>query len=75
MDIKLNWNSSLLLGRAFLATVGAVCDMNTKTLCLTLIDTDVHYDLVRVVRQHVNLVELGNDLAYIAACHCGAEFK
>ena len=75
LDIKLNWNSSLLLGRAFLATVGAVCDMNTNRLCLTLIDPDVHYDLVRVVRQHVNLVEFGNDLGYIAACHCGAEYE
>ncbi|KAF3531578.1 hypothetical protein DY000_02040340 [Brassica cretica] len=46
LDIKLTWNSSLLLGRAFLATVGAV-----------------------------NLVELGNDLGYIAACHCGAEYE
>ena len=75
LDIKLNWNSSLLLGRAFLATVGAVCDMNTNRLCLTLINPDVHYDLVRVVRQQVNLVELGNDLGYIAACHCGAEYE
>ncbi|WZZ60404.1 hypothetical protein YC2023_060511 [Brassica napus] len=57
-DIKLNWNSSLLLGRAFLATVGAVCDTNTNRLCLTLINPDIHYDLVRVVRQQVNLVEL-----------------
>ncbi|KAF3581241.1 hypothetical protein DY000_02031084 [Brassica cretica] len=23
----------------------------------------------------VNLVELGNDLGYIAACHCGAEYE
>ncbi|KAF3536481.1 hypothetical protein F2Q69_00021381 [Brassica cretica] len=69
LDIKLNWNSSLLLGRDFLATVGALCDMNTNRLCLTLINPDVHYDLVRVVRQQVNLVELGNDLVYIAACH------
>ncbi|KAF3566954.1 hypothetical protein DY000_02014522 [Brassica cretica] len=30
---------------------------------------------VKVVRQHVNLVELGNDLGYIAACHCGAEYE
>uniref|UniRef100_A0A0D3CRG1 Aspartic peptidase DDI1-type domain-containing protein n=1 Tax=Brassica oleracea var. oleracea TaxID=109376 RepID=A0A0D3CRG1_BRAOL len=50
LDIKLNWNSSLLLGRAFLATVGAVCDMNTNILCLTLINPDIHYDLVRVER-------------------------
>ncbi|KAF3567411.1 hypothetical protein DY000_02017155 [Brassica cretica] len=27
LDIKLNWNSSLLLGRAFLSTVGAVCNL------------------------------------------------
>ncbi|KAF2556307.1 hypothetical protein F2Q68_00013320 [Brassica cretica] len=75
LDIKLNWKSSLRLGRAFLATVRAVCDMNTNRLCLTLINPDVHYDLVRVVRQQVNLVELGNDLGYIAACHCGAEYE
>ncbi|KAF2553098.1 hypothetical protein F2Q68_00034184 [Brassica cretica] len=49
--------------------------MNTNKLCLTLIDPDVHYDPVRVVRQQVNLVELGNDLGYIAACHCGAEYE
>ncbi|KAF3594862.1 hypothetical protein DY000_02021617 [Brassica cretica] len=29
LDIKLNWNSSLLLGRAFLSTAGAVCNLNT----------------------------------------------
>ncbi|KAF3606762.1 hypothetical protein DY000_02049096 [Brassica cretica] len=38
-------------------------------------DPDVHYNLVRVVRQQVNLVELGNDLGYIATCHCGAEYE
>ncbi|KAF2531898.1 hypothetical protein F2Q70_00029572 [Brassica cretica] len=27
LDIKLNWNSSLLLGRAFLSTVGVVCNI------------------------------------------------
>ena len=49
--------------------------MNTNRLCLTLIDPDVHYDLVRVVRQQDNVMELGNDLGYIAACHCGAEYE
>ncbi|KAF2545532.1 hypothetical protein F2Q70_00022140 [Brassica cretica] len=58
-----------------MATLGAVCDMNTNRLCLTLINPDVHYDLVRVLRQQVNLVELGNDLGYIAASHCGAEYE
>ncbi|KAF3546480.1 hypothetical protein DY000_02009865 [Brassica cretica] len=27
LDIKLNWNSSLLLGRAFLSTSEAVCNL------------------------------------------------
>ena len=30
LDIKLNWNSSLLLGIAFTLTVGAVCNMRTN---------------------------------------------
>ncbi|KAG2311492.1 hypothetical protein Bca52824_023049 [Brassica carinata] len=46
----------------------------TLRLCLTLIDLDIHYDPVRVVKQHVNLVEIGDDLGDIAACHCGAEY-
>ncbi|KAF3519356.1 hypothetical protein DY000_02060352 [Brassica cretica] len=31
--------------------------------------------VVKVVRQHANLVELGNDLGYIVACYCGAEYE
>ena len=49
--------------------------MNTNILFLTLIDPDIHYDLVRVVRQHVNVVEIGNELGYIAPCHSGAEYE
>ncbi|KAF3493796.1 hypothetical protein DY000_02055543 [Brassica cretica] len=48
LDIKLNWNSSLLLGRAFLSTVGAVCNLQTNQLCLTLIDPNAHYDHIPV---------------------------
>ncbi|WZZ14780.1 hypothetical protein YC2023_107869 [Brassica napus] len=44
LDIKLNWNSSLLLGRPFLSKVGAVCNLQTNQLCLTLIDPHVHYN-------------------------------
>ncbi|KAF3586627.1 hypothetical protein F2Q69_00029640 [Brassica cretica] len=44
LDIKMNWNSSLILGRAFLSTVGAVCNLQTNQLCLTLIDPHVHYN-------------------------------
>ena len=42
-DIILNRNSSLLLRRAFLSTVRAVCNMQTNQLCLTLIDPHVYY--------------------------------
>ncbi|KAF2562088.1 hypothetical protein F2Q70_00017365 [Brassica cretica] len=31
LDIKVNWNSSLLLGRAFLSKVGAVCNLQTTS--------------------------------------------
>ncbi|KAF2609100.1 hypothetical protein F2Q68_00044068 [Brassica cretica] len=48
LDIKLNWNSSLLLGRAFLSTVGAVCKLQTNQLCLTLIDPHTHYNPIPV---------------------------
>ncbi|WZZ27317.1 hypothetical protein YC2023_010718 [Brassica napus] len=48
LDIKLNWNSSLLLGRSFLSTVGAVCNMQTNQLCVTLIDHHVNYNPIPV---------------------------
>ena len=48
LDIKLNWNSALLLGRAFLSTVGAVCNLQANQLCLTLIDPNAHYDPIQV---------------------------
>ena len=48
LDIKLNWNSSLLLVRAFLSTVGAVCNLQTNQLCLTFIDPDTQYDPIPV---------------------------
>ncbi|KAF3581364.1 hypothetical protein DY000_02031358 [Brassica cretica] len=40
-----------------------------------LYDRDGHLRNATVVRQQVNLVELGNDFGYIAACHCGAEYE
>ncbi|KAF2608987.1 hypothetical protein F2Q68_00044180 [Brassica cretica] len=43
-DIKLNWNSSLLLGRAYLSTVEAVCNLQTNQLWLTLIVPNAHYE-------------------------------
>ncbi|KAF2556636.1 hypothetical protein F2Q68_00015504 [Brassica cretica] len=73
-NIELNWNSSLLLGRSFLATVGAVCDMNKNKLCLTLIDPNIHYDPIRPKRKVINSVDYGKELGFIGACHCGAEW-
>ncbi|KAF2589798.1 hypothetical protein F2Q70_00038542 [Brassica cretica] len=48
LDIKLNWNSSLLLGRAFLSIVGAMCNLESNQLCLTLIDPHTHYNPIPV---------------------------
>ncbi|KAF2552819.1 hypothetical protein F2Q70_00011825 [Brassica cretica] len=73
LDIKLNWNSSLLLGRAFMATVGEVCDMQTNKLCLTVIDPTVYYDPVRVVKQQTGYMEIGDNPRLIADCHCDHE--
>ncbi|KAF3506481.1 hypothetical protein F2Q69_00005835 [Brassica cretica] len=74
LDIKLNWNSSLLLGRAFLSTVGAVCNLQTNRLCLTLIDPHVHYHPILVKKPQITPRRI-NDLGIIAACHCGAEYE
>ncbi|KAF2573760.1 hypothetical protein F2Q70_00004015 [Brassica cretica] len=74
LDIKLNWNSSLLLGRAFLSTVGAVCNLQTNQLCLTLIDPNAHYDHIPVKKPQT-IPRRINDAGIIAACHCGAEYE
>ena len=66
LAIKLNWNYSLLLGRAFMATVGAVSNMQTNRLCLTLIDPNVYYDPVKVVKTQMPYMEIGDDLGLIA---------
>ena len=75
LDIELNWNSSLLLGRSFLATVGAVYDMNKNKLCLTLIDPNIHYDPIQPKRKVINSMDYGKELGFIGACHCGAEYE
>lgn len=46
MDIQIDQNSSLLLGRDFMAIVGVVRDMQTNKLCLTFVDKNVFYDHV-----------------------------
>ncbi|KAF3555024.1 hypothetical protein F2Q69_00014019 [Brassica cretica] len=74
LNIKLNWNSSLLLGRAFLSTVGAVCNLQTNQLCLTLIDPNAHYDPIPVKKPHANSRRI-NNAGIIEACHCGDEYE
>ncbi|KAL0656706.1 hypothetical protein Bca4012_077290 [Brassica carinata] len=54
LDIKLNWNSSLLLGRALLSTVGVVCNLQTNQLCLALIDHNAHYDPTLAKKPHMS---------------------
>ncbi|KAF3594734.1 hypothetical protein DY000_02021465 [Brassica cretica] len=46
LQIKSCWKSSLLFGRSFMATVGAVCDLKKKKMCLTNVDKSVFYDHV-----------------------------
>ncbi|KAF3542373.1 hypothetical protein DY000_02008273 [Brassica cretica] len=74
LDIKLNWNSSLLLGRAFLSTVGAVCNLQTNQLCLTLIDPNAHYNHIPVEKPHTTSRRI-NYPGIIAACHYGMEYE
>ncbi|KAF2556527.1 hypothetical protein F2Q68_00014868 [Brassica cretica] len=73
MENKQDKNHSLLLGRVFMAIVGVVCNMQTNQLCLTLINPDVHYDPVRVVRPQRS--NTGVNKGFIAACHCNYEDK
>uniref|UniRef100_M4FCV2 Uncharacterized protein n=1 Tax=Brassica campestris TaxID=3711 RepID=M4FCV2_BRACM len=44
MDIKSGKTSPLLFGRAFMATVWAVCDLKRNKMCLTNVDETVFYD-------------------------------
>ncbi|KAF2614346.1 hypothetical protein F2Q70_00011575 [Brassica cretica] len=74
LDIKLNWNSSLFLGRAFLSTVGVVCNLQTNQLCLTLIDPHAHYNPNPVKKPQTTSRRI-NDPGIIASCHCGAEYE
>ena len=52
-----------------MATVGAVFDMQTNKLCLTLIDPNVYYDPVRVVKPQTSCMEIGDNPWFIAFCY------
>ena len=49
-----------------MAIVGAICDMQTNKLCLTLIDPNVYYDPVSVVNPQTSYMETEDDLRFIA---------
>ena len=74
LDIKLNWNSSLLLGRAFLSTMGAVCNLQTNQLCLILIDSKAYYDPIPVKKPQT-IPRRINDPGINEACHFGDKYK
>ncbi|KAF8092057.1 hypothetical protein N665_0425s0001 [Sinapis alba] len=61
MDIHIDWNSSLILGRAFMATVGAICDMKQNMLYLFLIDQNNFYEPVKN-KSKATLIESSNDV-------------
>ncbi|KAF3555203.1 hypothetical protein F2Q69_00013473 [Brassica cretica] len=74
LNIKLNWNSSLLLENVFLSTVGVVCNLQSNQLCLTLIDPHINYDPIPVKKSQTSSRRI-NDPGIIAAYHCGVEYE
>ncbi|KAF2554800.1 hypothetical protein F2Q68_00016190 [Brassica cretica] len=58
-----------------MATIGAVCKMQKNQLGLTLIDLNVYYDPVRIVKSQTSYIEIGDDPGFIEVCYSdsGAE--
>ncbi|KAF3590169.1 hypothetical protein DY000_02022018 [Brassica cretica] len=56
-----------------MATVGAVRNMQTNQLCLTLINHDVYYDPVRIFKPQTSTT--GVNTRFIASCYCNFEDK
>uniref|UniRef100_M4FA25 3-oxoacyl-[acyl-carrier-protein] reductase n=1 Tax=Brassica campestris TaxID=3711 RepID=M4FA25_BRACM len=54
--------------------MGAMCNMQTNQLFLTLIDPHVHYNPIPVKNPHTSSRRI-DDPGLIAACHCGAEYR
>lgn len=52
-----------------MATVGAVCNMQTNMLCLSLVDVNIFYYYVQVQREHTSYIELGDDPRFIVTCY------
>ncbi|KAF8109200.1 hypothetical protein N665_0101s0029 [Sinapis alba] len=55
-----------------MATVGAICDMKTNRLCLSLIDPNINYE---IYKNKPALIELSNDAELVATCFCNYEFN
>ena len=72
LDIKSNWSSSLLLGRAFLSIVREECNLQTNQLCLTFIDPHVHYSPIPVKKPQTTSRRI-NDPGIIVIFHYGVE--
>ncbi|KAF2565466.1 hypothetical protein F2Q68_00025257 [Brassica cretica] len=54
--------------------IGAMCNLQTNQLCLTLIYSLVHYNPIPVKKPQTSSRRI-NDPELIAACHCGAEYE
>ncbi|KAF8083955.1 hypothetical protein N665_0742s0005 [Sinapis alba] len=74
MDIQIDWNSSLLLGRAFIATVEAIWDIKQNMLYLSLIDQNFFYEPVKN-KSKATLIELSNDAKLVVTYFCNYELN
>ncbi|KAF8113623.1 hypothetical protein N665_0047s0030 [Sinapis alba] len=74
MHIQIDWNSSLLLMRAFMATMGTICDMKQNMLYQSLIDQNIFYEPSKNKSKHT-LIELSNDAKSVATCFCNYKFN
>ncbi|XP_056852753.1 uncharacterized protein LOC130501960 [Raphanus sativus] len=60
VEFKSDNTSSLLFGRVFLATVGAVCDLKKNKMCLTNVDETIFYDTVekKKSKEFISCIEM-----------------
>ncbi|XP_056862257.1 uncharacterized protein LOC130509947 [Raphanus sativus] len=65
VELKSGMTSSILFGRAFMATVGAVCDLKKNRMCLTNVDENVFYDPVEKKKSEdfISYIEMFEDPA------------
>ncbi|KAL0742238.1 hypothetical protein Bca4012_083751 [Brassica carinata] len=72
VDIKSGKTSPLLFGRAFMATVGAVCDLKNNRLCFTNVDKRVFYDPVEKKKSEelISCVDVFEDPTHTPNTYC-----